>query len=137
MSATGKTIAYVAAVILILAALPICSLSFIFLWGAFSPNGQAGWIGIGIVGLVAGLVMVGGGVGIVLWVGQRARAAAAGGPSVTLKVDLPGNVKLDSLKCKSCGGALTTDNIKMVAGAPVVDCPYCHTTYQMTEEPKW
>jgi uncharacterized Zn-finger protein len=56
---------------------------------------------------------------------------------VTLKVDLPGNVRLDSLKCKSCGGALSADNIKMVAGAPVVDCPYCHTTYQMTEEPKW
>jgi hypothetical protein len=137
MSTTGKTIAYVVAVILILAALPICLLSFFFLWGAFSPNGQPGWVGIAIVGLVAGLVMIGGGVGVALWVGQRAKAAAAGGPSVTLKVDLPGNVKLDSLKCKACGGALTTDNVKMVAGAPMVDCPYCHTTYQMTEEPKW
>jgi hypothetical protein len=137
MSPAGKTIAYVASVILILAALPICLLSFIFIWGAFSPSGQSGWIGIGVLGLVVGLVLVGGGVGIVLWVGQRARAAAAGGPSVTLKVDLPGNVRLDSLKCKSCGGALSADNIKMVAGAPVVDCPYCHTTYQMTEEPKW
>jgi uncharacterized Zn-finger protein len=29
------------------------------------------------------------------------------------------------------------DNIKMVAGAPVVTCPYCNTTYQLTEEPKW
>jgi uncharacterized Zn-finger protein len=29
------------------------------------------------------------------------------------------------------------DNIQMVAGAPVVNCPYCHTTYQLTEEPKW
>jgi len=79
-------------------------LSFIFLYGAFSPSGSSGWIGIGILGLVVGLVLIGGGVGIVLWVGQRAKAAAAGGPSVTLKVDLPGNVKLDSLKCKSCGG---------------------------------
>jgi hypothetical protein len=136
MSSTGKTIAYVAAVVLILAALPICLLSFIFLWGAFSPTGQSGWIGIGVFGLVVGLVLVGIGVGLVVWVGQRARAGS-GQPSVTLKVDLPGNVKLDSLKCKSCGGALSTDNIKMVAGAPVVDCPYCHTTYQMTEEPKW
>jgi hypothetical protein len=136
MSATGKTIAYVAAVVLILAALPICLLSFIFIWGAFSPNGQSGWIGIGVLGLVVGLVLIGVGVGLVLWAGQRARAAAAG-PSVTLNVDLPGNVKLESLKCKSCGGALTADNIKMVAGAPMVDCPYCHTTYQLTEEPKW
>ena len=35
------------------------------------------------------------------------------------------------------GGALTADNIKMVAGAPMVVCPYCGTTYQLTEEPKW
>jgi hypothetical protein len=136
MSPTGKTIAYVAAVLLILASLPICLISFSFLFGAFSANGQPGWIGIGIAGLVAGLVLIGIGVGVFVWVGQRAKAAAAGS-SVTLNVDLPGNVKLESLKCKSCGGALTADNIKMVAGAPMVDCPYCHTTYQLTEEPKW
>jgi len=41
------------------------------------------------------------------------------------------------MKCKSCGGSLTMDNIKLVAGAPVVNCPYCNTTYQLTEEPKW
>ena len=57
--------------------------------------------------------------------------------NVTYKVDLPANVNMDTLKCKSCGGTLTMDNIQMVAGAPVVNCPYCHTTYQLTEEPKW
>jgi len=25
----------------------------------------------------------------------------------------------------------------MVAGAPVVTCPYCNTSYQLKEEPKW
>jgi uncharacterized Zn-finger protein len=25
----------------------------------------------------------------------------------------------------------------MMAGAPVVTCPYCQATYQLTEEPKW
>jgi len=25
----------------------------------------------------------------------------------------------------------------MVAGAPMVTCPYCHTSYQLTEDPKW
>ena len=28
-------------------------------------------------------------------------------------------------------------DIKLVAGAPVVTCPFCGTTYQLTEEPKW
>jgi redox-regulated HSP33 family molecular chaperone len=44
---------------------------------------------------------------------------------------------MDTMKCKSCGGTITSENIQMVAGAPVVTCPYCHTTYQLTEEPKW
>jgi uncharacterized Zn-finger protein len=44
---------------------------------------------------------------------------------------------MDTLKCKSCGGALGPDDVKMVAGAPVVTCPYCKTTYQLTEDPKW
>jgi len=136
MSSSGKTIAYVVAVILILAALPICLLSFLFIWGAFSPSGQSGWIGIGVFGLIVGLVLIGAGVGVIVWAGQRAKAAAAAA-SVTLNVDLPGNIKLESLKCQSCGGTLTADNIKMVAGAPMVDCPYCHSTYQLTEEPKW
>jgi hypothetical protein len=133
MSSTGKTLAYVAAAIMILAALPICAISFLFVWGAFSASGQVGWIPVGLLGLVVGIVLMAGGIGLILWAGRAAAAAQ----SVTLKVDLPGNVKLDSLKCQSCGGALTTDNIKMVAGAPVVDCPYCHTTYQLTEAPKW
>jgi hypothetical protein len=134
MSSTGKTLAFVAAAILILASLPICAISFLFVWGAFSASGQTGWIPTGVLGLVVGIVLMAGGIGLIVWAG---RAASAGGQAVTLNVDLPGNVKLDSLKCQSCGGALTADNIKMVAGAPMVDCPYCHTTYQLTEAPKW
>lgn len=57
--------------------------------------------------------------------------------NVTLNIDLPGNVSLETLKCQQCGGALTKDAISIVNGAPMVTCPYCHTTYQLTEEPKW
>jgi len=48
-----------------------------------------------------------------------------------------GDTKISQITCRSCGGALKPENIKMVAGAPMVECPYCGTTYQMTEEPKW
>ena len=57
--------------------------------------------------------------------------------NITYKIDLPANVNMDTLKCKSCGGAITPENIAMVAGAPVVTCPFCHTSYQLTEDPKW
>lgn len=56
---------------------------------------------------------------------------------VTYKVELPGEVEAQVLKCRACGGALTANDVKMVSGAPVVTCPYCGTVYQLSEEPKW
>lgn len=118
-----RIIAYIAAAILIF-------FGVLFIWGSFSSQGQTGWIFIGLISVLIGFGLI--------WFGSRRGAAPAGsGDNVTLKIDLPANVNLDTLKCKSCGGALTMDNIKMVAGAPVVNCPYCGTTYQLTEEPKW
>ncbi len=121
---------------MVLVGLIVAFFGLLFVWGSGGSQGNASWVGTGIIGILVGLVLIGGGVGVIVWAGQRAKAAAAAA-SVTLNVDLPGQMKLESLKCKSCGGALTADNIKMVAGAPVVTCPYCHTTYQLTEEPKW
>lgn len=119
-----KIIAYIAAGILIF-------FGVLFIWGAFSEQGQVGWIPVGIISVLIGFGLI--------WMGSRSAAAQAGeaGQNVTLKVDLPANVNLDTLKCQSCGGALKAENIKIIAGAPVVSCPYCHTTYQLTEEPKW
>jgi len=116
-----KIVAYIAAGILIF-------FGVLFIWGAFSPQGSAGWIPVG-------LISVGIGFGLI-WLAGRSKAAEAA-QNVTLKIDLPANINLDTLKCQHCGGSLTLDNIQMVAGAPVVNCPYCNTTYQLTEEPKW
>jgi hypothetical protein len=120
---TGKIIAYIAAAILIF-------FGILFIWGAFSPTGSVGWIPVG-------LISVGIGFGLIWLAGRSKAVAGQANQNVTLKIDLPGNVKAETLKCQSCGGSLTMDNIEMVAGAPVVHCPYCKTTYQLTEEPKW
>jgi uncharacterized Zn finger protein len=56
---------------------------------------------------------------------------------VTMQVDLPGQTKIEEVKCKSCGGTLSAKDITLANGAPMVNCPYCHTVYQLTEEPKW
>jgi hypothetical protein len=119
-----RIIAYIVAAIFIF-------FGVLFIWGAFSPQGGGtGWILIGIITVGIGLGLI--------WLGSRFKpAAAAGEQNVTYKIDLPADVNADALVCNKCGGALTTDNIKMVAGAPVVNCPYCGTTYQLTEEPKW
>jgi DNA-directed RNA polymerase subunit RPC12/RpoP len=71
-----------------------------------------------------------------IWFANR-QAKAAGTTNVTLKVDLPAETKIEQMTCKNCGGALKAENVKMIAGAPTVECPYCGTTYQLVEEPKW
>lgn len=119
-----KVIAYIVAAILIF-------FGVLFIWGAFSPEGSAGWIPVGMITVGIGLAL------IYLASFLKKPEVQQNNQNVTLKIDLPANVSLDTMKCKSCGGALTMDNIKMVAGAPVVNCPYCNTTYQLTEEPKW
>jgi hypothetical protein len=132
---TGRTLSYLAAGLLILLGLAAVFFGIIYVWGSFSPQGQGGWLTAGSISFILGLVMIGGGAYLISLAGRGKMGAPT--ENVTLKVDLPANVKLDSLKCKSCGGDLTMDNITMVAGAPVVNCPYCHSTYQLTEEPKW
>lgn len=116
-----KIIAYILAGLFIL----IGALFIIASFGAaFNPS----WFFIGAILVAIGLVLV--------WFGTRQKTAASG-ENVTLKIDLPANTTLDKFQCQNCGGALTTDNVKMVAGAPVVSCPYCNTSYQLSEEPKW
>ncbi|MCX7609512.1 MAG: hypothetical protein N2049_09880, partial [Anaerolineales bacterium] len=79
-------------------------------------------------------VLVGGIVLMVLAVRKTKQDTAQ---HVTLKIDLPGETSVEAIKCQSCGGTITAGDIKIVQGAPMVHCPYCHTVYQLTEQPKW
>ncbi len=129
---SGRIISYIVAAILILIGLGlavIIGLSYIV------QAGNGGSVAVGLIFLIVGFILIAGGTYLIYRAGTGKMAAVT--QNVTLKVDLPANVNMDSLKCKSCGGSLTMDNIQMVAGAPVVHCPYCGTTYQLTEEPKW
>ena len=124
---------YIGAVILLLlAAAGICVGGFILLGAA---GGAQGVTGLGTTGVLLGALALVAGIALVIIAARRTRQETA--RNVTLKVDLPGETKIDAMKCRSCGGALTSDNIKLVNGAPMVTCPYCNTIYQLTEEPKW
>ena len=119
----GRIIAFITAGIFIIFA-------FLFILGAFSPEGSPSWIIVGIIGLGIGFGLI--------FLGTRLRPPEKPGEQVVnLQVDLPGEVGMNTIKCQACGGPLTSKDIKMVAGAPVVECPHCSTTYQLTEEPKW
>jgi hypothetical protein len=118
----GKIIAYIFASILIF-------FGILFIWATFSPDGQITWLVVGIISVGIGFVII--------WFTRRQTSTFIDGEDSSIKIDLPGDVNLDKMTCKSCGGNLTMSNIKMVAGAPVVNCPFCNTTYQLTEDPKW
>jgi len=117
-----KTIGNIAAAILIF-------FGVLFIWGAGGNQG-GGWTWV-----CGGLFSVLFGFGLI-WFASR-KPQVTGETNVTLNVDLPAQTKIESMNCKNCGGALKADNIKMLAGAPTVECPFCGTTYQLTEEPKW
>jgi hypothetical protein len=129
-SSTGLYIG--AVVLLLLAAAGICVGGFILLGAS---GGAQGVTGIGSTGVLLGIIALVGGVVMLVFAARRTRQDTA--QNVTLKVDLPGGTKIEEMKCRSCGGTLTAENIKVVNGAPMVSCPYCHTVYQLTEEPKW
>ena len=118
---TGKIISYIGAAILLL-------FGVLFIMATFSQRGQLGWLLVGII--LVGIAFV------LIWFASR-KPKPETPVNVTYKVDLSGDVNLESMKCKSCGGTLSSENVTMVAGAPVVNCPYCGSTYQLTEEPKW
>ena len=124
---------YVGAVILLLlAAAGICLGGFILLGAS---GGAQGVTGIGSVGVLLGVIALVAGIVLVVFAYRRTKQETA--QNVTLKVDLPGDTKIEEMKCKSCGGTLTAENIKLVNGAPMVTCPYCNSVYSLAEEPKW
>ena len=124
---------YVGAVILLLlAAAGICLGGFILLGAS---GGAQGVTGIGSTGVVLGVIALVAGIVMIVIAARKTKSDTA--QNVTLKADLPGDTKIEEMKCKSCGGTLTADNIKLVNGAPMVTCPYCNSVYQLTEEPKW
>lgn len=116
----GKIIGYIFAAIAIF-------FGVIFIWGAFGRDGQPVWLIIGAISVLVGF-------GIIWFI---ARKQATGDEEVKVQIDLSGDVNLDTLNCELCGGQLSPEHISMVAGAPVVACPFCGTSYQLTEEPKW
>jgi DNA-directed RNA polymerase subunit RPC12/RpoP len=57
--------------------------------------------------------------------------------TVIQQLEMSGQMKAAQIKCTNCGGSINTSEIKIVQGVPYVKCPYCGTTFEVAEEPKW
>ncbi len=112
-----KTVSYIIAAVLGL-------FGFIFIAGA---QGQIMRIVVGVVLIVAA--------GALIYL-SRMRPQQTQITNVQ-KIDLTGDVHLEQMKCQSCGGALSKENLLVKAGAIFVTCPYCNASYQIEEAPKW
>jgi hypothetical protein len=119
----GKIIGYIVAGILVL-------FGVLFIWAAFSPDGNPGWILVGVIGVAIGL-------GIIALIKFREPKPAQPPQEIIQKIDLSGDVELEKMKCQNCGAELSKDSIVLREGAIFISCPYCGTAYQMVEEPKW
>jgi len=99
-------------------------LGLMFVVGA---QGQAMRIVVGVVLLAAA--------GALIWLAlQQPKQSTT---TIVQKIDLSGDVKLQDLACRACGGTLGKESVAVKAGAVFVNCQYCGATYQIEEEPKW
>jgi hypothetical protein len=53
------------------------------------------------------------------------------------QVEVSGQMKAASIICPNCSASVDANKIKIVSGVPYATCPYCGTTFEVTEEPKW
>jgi len=53
------------------------------------------------------------------------------------KLEVPGKIKVQAIKCPNCSASMDMNQIKIVDGVPLAKCPYCGHTFEITEEPKW
>ncbi|OQA21547.1 MAG: hypothetical protein BWY63_01221 [Chloroflexi bacterium ADurb.Bin360] len=87
-----------------------------------------------IIRLIIGLVLMAGAGVMVYLTKMRPRKQET---TIVQKIDLSGDVALEQMRCRSCNGALSKDAIEVRAGAIFINCPYCGTSYQIEEAPKW
>jgi hypothetical protein len=100
------------------------------LLGIVFVTGSRGSIRLIIVGVILLLAA-----GAIVWLAQMRPAQTT--TTVVQKIDLSGDVKLQDLTCRSCGGSLSEKSLEVRAGAVFVHCEYCGASYQLEEDPKW
>jgi hypothetical protein len=139
-----KPMGCVIGAVLVITAIIAAILGFIFIVGSPASPGMAWfWVGSGICLLIVSVLLVV--IAAIVLIkayrdaNKEPKESAAAGSQTTIvqQIDLPGDLSLERMKCQSCGATLSKDSITTRAGAVVIDCPYCGTSYEIEEEPKW
>jgi hypothetical protein len=132
---SAKPLLYIGASILFLIGLGMVLIGGFYALASTSASSDPNWLTFGLGLGCFGILFLAGGAGLVYAAARAGKTEVV--QQVTMKVDLPGETKIEEVKCRACGGTLSAKDITLANGAPMVNCPYCHTMYQLTEEPKW
>ena len=84
--------------------------------------------------IVVGVVLLAGAVALIVAARLRPQVVQR---QVVQRLELSGDVRLEQLTCRECGGKLSRESVQLRAGAAFVSCPYCQAEYQLEEAPKW
>jgi amino acid transporter len=57
--------------------------------------------------------------------------------TVIQRLEVSGQMKAVPIKCPNCSASIDANRIRIVSGVPYATCPYCGTTFEVAEEPKW
>jgi DNA-directed RNA polymerase subunit RPC12/RpoP len=83
--------------------------------------------------LLVGAILIVAGLGVAL----LTLKAGVGQAPVKYELQMPGSLKVDSIKCPNCGAGLDPSKIQLKQGAPTIKCSYCGNEFEVAEEPKW
>ncbi|HDM43059.1 MAG TPA: hypothetical protein ENG29_01570 [Firmicutes bacterium] len=103
----------------------------LFAWASTSVESKTQ--GTSSVNLCVGIIGIIVGIGLIALAKYRQKKEI----EIIQKIDIPGDTKLEGLKCKNCGAPVDKESIEVKAGAVFVHCHYCGAIYQIEEEPKW
>ena len=84
-----------------------------------------GRVAVGLLLIAASLFLA--------WLAFRRRREVV----VQQRIEIGGDVSTQLLKCRNCGAELKKEAMEVRLGAVFISCPYCHSQYQIEEEPKW
>ncbi len=87
-----------------------------------------------VLRIVVGVVLMAAAVAMVVAARMRPEVRQH---NIVQKIDIGGDVRLESLRCEKCGATLSKEAVSVEDGAAMVTCPYCSSSYQMEEAPKW
>jgi uncharacterized protein with PIN domain len=118
----GKVVGYIVAAIL---------LFFGILWIWAAPANENPWMTLltGVIMLTIAIIII-----VVIKLREPKPEQKV---EIHTKLELPGNMNLERLKCRSCGAELSQKSVKVVSGGVLITCEYCGSTYMLEEEPKW